>query len=253
MNEAALFRWMIVLALLLACVVFVALFFISAPYGRHSRSGWGPTVGSRLGWVVMESAAPLVLLACFLWGRTYFSPTAAVFLAMWLAHYLHRAFVFPFLLHNRASRMTLAVVSMGFLFNSMNAYLNGRYIFTLSGGYPDRWLTGLQFVAGAGLFVLGYAVNRHADWTLRNLRRSGESGYRIPSGGLYRWVSCPNYAGEILIWIGWAIATWSVAGLVFAFWTAANLVPRARSHQRWYRQHFPDYPPERKTLVPLLW
>jgi protein-S-isoprenylcysteine O-methyltransferase Ste14 len=70
---------------------------------------------------------------------------------------------------------------------------------------------------------------------------------------MYRWISCPNYFGEIVEWIGWAIATWSLAGLAFALWTAANLAPRAHSHHQWYRESFADYPQERKALVPRLW
>jgi len=30
----------------LALAVFVGLFFLTAPYGRHARGGWGPTVDS---------------------------------------------------------------------------------------------------------------------------------------------------------------------------------------------------------------
>ena len=74
--------------------------------------------------------------------------------------------------------------------------------------------------------------------------------YRIPRGGLFRWVSCPNYLGEIVEWCGWAIATWSPAGAMFAAWTIANLLPRALSNHRWCRARFPDYPSERKALIP---
>jgi protein-S-isoprenylcysteine O-methyltransferase Ste14 len=70
---------------------------------------------------------------------------------------------------------------------------------------------------------------------------------------LFEWVSCPNYLGEIVAWAGWALATWSPAGLVFAVWTFANLAPRAWSHHRWYRSNFPEYPKERKALVPGVW
>ena len=55
---------------------------------------------------------------------------------------------------------------------------------------------------------------------------------------------------EIVEWLGWALLTWSPAGLAFAAWTMANLVPRARAHHRWYRERFPDYPARRKALVP---
>jgi steroid 5-alpha reductase family enzyme len=102
------------------------------------------------------------------------------------------------------------------------------------------------------LFVCGFAVNKHSDWLLRKLRKPGESGYSIPRGGLFRWVSCPNYLGEIIEWIGWAVATWSLAGLSFAVWTAANLIPRAWQYHRWYRKEFPDYPKKRKAVIPFL-
>ena len=95
-------------------------------------------------------------------------------------------------------------------------------------------------------------MNLHADTCLIRLRGDGTGGYKIPHGGAYRWVSCPNYLGEILEWIGFAVATWSLTGAAFAVWTIANLFPRARDHHRWYQERFPDYPVERKALIPRL-
>ncbi len=253
MTEITLFNWLVVILFALAGSVFIALFFVAAPYGRHSRAGWGPALNPRLGWIIMEAIAPLVFFACYAGGNGDGTVVPLVFLAMWEVHYLHRAFIYPFAMRNGDGRMTLVVIGLGFLFNTVNAYLNGRYVFTFSGGYPADWLTQPTFIIGATLFAGGFIINRHADWTLRGLRRPGEAGYGIPHGGLYRWISCPNYSGEILVWIGWAVATWSLPGLAFAVWTAANLIPRARSHQRWYRERFPDYPERRKALVPLLW
>jgi 3-oxo-5-alpha-steroid 4-dehydrogenase 1 len=96
-------------------------------------------------------------------------------------------------------------------------------------------------------------LNRQSDNVLRLLKAKTPNGYGVPQGGLYRWVSCPNYLGEIMIWTGWAIATWSLPGLVFAFWTAANLIPRAHAHHVWYKQRFTDYPSRRKALLPGIW
>jgi steroid 5-alpha reductase family enzyme len=149
--------------------------------------------------------------------------------------------------------MAVAVVGMGFLFNIGNAYLNGRYLFTLSGGYGNSWLMTPQFIIGAALFVAGFIINRWADDSLRNLRQPGESGHKIPDGGLYRWISCPNYFGEMLTWVGWAMATWSLPGLAFAVFTVANLAPRARAHHMWYKRQFKDYPSQRKALLPVIW
>ena len=84
------------------------------------------------------------------------------------------------------------------------------------------------------------------------LRAPGEIGYKIPHGGLFELVSSPNYFGEITQWCGWALATWSLPGLGFALFTAANLVPRAWSNRAWYIARFPDYPKERKSVIPFI-
>jgi len=253
MNEQSIFNLLLIGWLILAAVIFFALFFITAPYGRHTRRGWGASISNRLGWIIMEAPAPLVFIAMFLIGNTGVSITSALFLAMWLAHYIHRAFIYPFSLRDSGSRMPLFIIASAILFNAVNGYLNGRYIFAFSGGYSNQWLTDPHFIAGVVLFIAGFRINRQADNTLRRLRLPEECGYKIANEGLFRWVSCPNYFGEIMIWTGWAIATWSLPGLAFAVWTAANLVPRARVHHVWYLQNFPDYPAKRKALLPRLW
>lgn len=253
MKEQAFFNNLVISWFILAVIVFVALFFVAAPYGRHLRSGWGPTIGNKMGWVIMEAAALLVFAACFMLGKNTNTVTVLVLFGLWEGHYIHRAFIYPFGLRGSAKRMPLIVIGFALLFNTVNGYLNGRYIFTFSSGYTNEWLGDPRFVAGLVLFITGFIINRRADQILRNLRKPGECGYKVSYSELYRWISCPNYFGEIIIWIGWAVATWSLPGLAFAMWTAANLVPRARSHHAWYQEHFPDYPPERKALLPGLW
>jgi 3-oxo-5-alpha-steroid 4-dehydrogenase 1 len=253
MNESVIYNSLVIAWFIIAGIVFAALFFIAAPYGRHVRKGWGYTVGNKLGWVLMEAPSPIVFAVCFLLGDASKSAVTLAFLALWEMHYLHRAFIYPFSLRGAARRMPLSVVAMGFLFNVMNGYLNGRYIFSFSGGYDNSWLADPRFIAGAILFITGYVINRQADQTLRGLRKPGESGYKISDHFLYRLVSSPNYLGEITIWVGWALATWSLPGLAFAFWTVANLLPRARANHAWYKHTFPEYPPERKALIPKVW
>ena len=67
---------------------------------------------------------------------------------------------------------------------------------------------------------------------------------------MHKYISAPNYFGEIIEWIGWAVLTWSISGLVFALWTIANLFPRALAHHRWCRKKFADYPKNRKAIIP---
>jgi protein-S-isoprenylcysteine O-methyltransferase Ste14 len=148
--------------------------------------------------------------------------------------------------------MPIAVAAMGLLFNVANGALQGTSLFLTEPACSTAWLGDPRFLGGAALFLGGMAVNWSADARLRHLRRPGAADYAIPRGGLFELVSCPNYLGELVEWAGWAIATWSPAGLAFAVWTAANLVPRALAHHRWYRDRFPDYPPRRRAILPFL-
>ena len=158
--------------------------------------------------------------------------------------------MYPFLMRGGA-RMPVAIMALAIGFNVLNAYINARWVSDL-GSYPVSWLADPRFLLGAALFVGGLALNLSADRTLRRLRGPGETGYRIPQGRAYRLVSCPNYLGEIVEWTGWALATWSLAGLAFALYTTANLAPRAIANHAWYRRQFADYPAERRALIPYL-
>jgi len=58
-------------------------------------------------------------------------------------------------------------------------------------------------------------------------------------------------AGD-LGWAGFGLAAWSAGGVFIFAVTAANLVPRALSTHRWYRERFADYPPARRALIPFV-
>ena len=253
MNEQNLFQILLHSWFALSLVVFLSLLFISAPYGRHGRSGWGPRVPGRLGWIIMELPAVLVIAACYAVAPRPPGLVEWIFLGLWQVHYLYRALIYPFRLRSGSQRsMPLMVALMGVVFNGGNGYLNGRYLTALSPGLDLSWMADPRFLAGVALFFVGLAINHHSDHVLLNLRQPGETGYKIPTGGVYRWVSCPNYLGELVEWTGWALATWSLPGLAFAVWTASNLVPRALTHHRWYKDKFPDYPRRRRAVIPFL-
>lgn len=236
----------------IAIPTLVALLWIAAPYGRHARGGWGPTIPARVGWILMELPACVVFAGIFFAGSRALELVPLVLLAIWQLHYFHRTFVFPFRLRAEGKTMPLSIPLMAIFFNSLNAYVNARWI-SHFGEYAASWLSDPRFLVGALVFGCGMAINLHADTVLIRLRAPGESGYKIPQGGLYRYVTCPNYLGEILEWIGWAILTWSLAGLAFAIYTAANVGPRALTNHRWYLEKFGDqYPKERRALIPFV-
>ena len=235
----------------LAAPTFIALLQITAPYGRHLRSGWGPTIPARVGWIVMESPSIFLFAAIFWLGDHSTNTVPLILFSLWQFHYINRTFIYPFRLKGSGKRMPLAIAAMSVLFNCLNAYINARWLAHF-GAYPDSWLSTPTFALGVLCFLLGWAINQQADTVLIRLRQAGENNYKIPHGGLYRWVSCPNYLGEMLEWAGWALATWSLAGSAFAVFTIANLLPRAIANHNWYRKEFADYPPARRAVIPHL-
>ena len=239
----------------LGVVVFASLFFISAPYGRHQREGWGPTIPSRLGWIIMEAPSAIIMAALFVASEHDLGPAAWTFLILWQVHYIHRSFIYPFRCQTAGKTMPAAIAGMAILFNGVNAGTNGMYLFHTSVYADAEWLVDPRFIIGCTLFFTGMVINISSDNILLRLRaaRSTQEGYSVPKGGLFRWVSSPNYLGEIIEWTGFAIATWSVSGVAFAVWTAANLVPRAVSNHAWYKATFPDYPSERRAILPGLY
>ena len=233
-------------------IVFIVLFFFSAPYGRHQREGWGLKIGSKLGWILMEGVAPAGFFLFFLLGSWKTGVMPFVFLFLWMFHYIYRSFIFPSLMRGGKS-MPIVIMLFAVIFNAGNAFLQGRYLYTYAGPegkYLLSWLGTPRFIIGVIVFFTGFIIHARSDQILRNLRKPGESGYKIPRGWLFRWISCPNYFGEILQWTGWAVLTWSYPGLLFALWTFFNLFPRALSNHRWYGRQFPEYPEERNAIIP---
>ncbi|XP_045422099.1 3-oxo-5-alpha-steroid 4-dehydrogenase 1 isoform X2 [Lemur catta] len=105
---------------------------------------------------------------------------------------------------------------------------------------------------GFVLWLIGMLINIHSDHILRNLRKPGETGYKIPRGGLFEYVTAANYFGEIVEWCGYALASWSLQGGAFALFTFCILLPIAQKHHQWYLKNFEDYPKFRKILIPFL-
>jgi 3-oxo-5-alpha-steroid 4-dehydrogenase 1 len=233
-------------------LLFPVLLSITAPYGRHSSKDWGPMIPNRLGWVIMELPSLVMFIVFFLVGPNPVNFVTLIFFLLYVIHYSNRAIIFPLRTNTTKKLMPLIIAIFAIFFNLINGFINGYYFGTVSGGYGIEWLYDIRFMAGGLVFIVGMAINLKSDNVLLALRRSSKNGYSIPNGGLFKYISCPNFFGEILEWSGFAIMTWSPAALAFAIWTIVNLVPRALDHHKWYRKKFSDYPSERKALIPFV-
>jgi 3-oxo-5-alpha-steroid 4-dehydrogenase 1 len=233
-----LFNGVLATMTLMGIVVMAALFFIEAGYGMMYRRTWGPSISNKTGWVLMEAPVFIVMLLLWWYSDRRTEVVPVVFLILFEIHYAQRSFIFPLLMRGH-NRMPLAIIVMGIVFNVINAYMQGGWIFHVAspGRYTASWLYSPQFIVGTVIFIAGMAINLNSDYIIRHLRKPGDTKHYIPRGGMFRYVSSANYLGEFTEWVGFAILTWSAAGAVFAWWTLANLAPRAwRIHKRYSKE-----------------
>ncbi len=238
-----------------ALLVFIALQFFEAGYGYLFDRRYGPPIPNKTGWVMME--APVFIMMCILWASSERMWQAAplVLFLIFQSHYLQRSFIFPLLMRGN-SKMPLGIVLMGMTFNTLNALMQGGWIFYLApDDYYADWFSRPYIYIGGVIFLAGMAINLHSDHIIRHLRKPGDTRHYIPRGGMFRYVSSANYFGELTEWIGFAIASWSWSGVVFVLWTFANLAPRAASLRRRYEQEFGEEFTclKRKRIIPFIY
>ncbi len=253
---------MMVAMALLAVVVYIALFHIKAGYGYLSSSNWGPEINNKTAWVLMEAPAFCFLLFYtlrFAMSGTDTGNDKVVLYTMagfFLLHYFQRAFIFPFLMRGKG-KMPIAIMAMGMVFNTLNSYFIGAWLYKFApeGMYTSDWFTSIQFTVGTLIFLTGMLINMDSDSVIRHLRKPGDTRHYIPRKHLYKYVTSANYFGEVTEWVGYAILTWSPAGLLFAIWTFANLAPRAKALTAKYEAEFGDEYRElhKKHLIPFIW
>lgn len=235
---------------------------VTAPYGRYNQVSEKANQGfvmrqlsrvglpAKLAWVLQE--CPTLIAAAYCWAtgtpECLHSFGNRVALFCFIAHYINRTIIYPFLMKG-SKPIPLPVMLMAFMFCSLNGYIQCRSLtrHLVIGREGLEW----QSQVGFFLFLAGLCINVDADSRLRNLRKPGETGYKIPQGGMFEYVSGANFFGEIVEWIGYAIIMkGAMPAVTFALCTACNIGPRALAHHAWYKTKFENYPKKRAALIP---
>lgn len=232
--------------ILIALIVLPINLIYKAPYGKHSTKKWGKSIDNKTGWILMELPA---LLTCPL---IYFTIAEeinlnVVFIVLWIIHYFNRTVIYPLRIKTKGKKIPIAIVASAFFFNMVNGILNGYFLTLLQ----FESISELYLILGFIIFIIGFYINISSDNLLIKLR-TNQKGYVIPNGKLFNYVSCPNFFGEIIEWLGFAIMTLNPGSLSFLIWTICNLIPRSKAHHKWYKENFENYPKKRKAVIPYL-
>jgi len=232
--------------ILIALIIFPINLIFKAPYGKHSTKKWGKTIDNKTGWFLMELPA---LVTCPL---IYFIAVEEIslsigFVFIWITHYFNRTIIYPLRIKTKGKKIPIAIVASAFFFNLINGFLNGYFISLIN----FESLSFTYIISGLLMFIIGFYVNVSSDNKLIKLR-TNQKDYVIPKGRLFNYVSCPNFLGEIIEWLGFAIMTLNLGSTSFLIWTICNLIPRSKAHHKWYKENFEKYPTTRKAVIPYL-
>ncbi|XP_024398727.1 very-long-chain enoyl-CoA reductase [Physcomitrium patens] len=139
-------------------------------------------------------------------------PVQTYALYAWCFHYAKREFE-TFCIH-RFSHATSPLSNVYrncayyWLFGALIAYFVNHPLYT-----P---VSEKQMYVGLAISIVSQLSNFYCHIILKNLRSpDGKGGYQIPYGFLFNYVTCANYTTEIWQWIGFNIATQTVAGYLF--------------------------------------
>jgi len=243
-------QWTLPTILLYAYLAFMAInVFFSEYFGwfemQYSKFRAKKGIPTRTGMLILYFV-PLVFL--FIYGRTYLAqPTfvqSIVFGAV-AFHFIKRCLEVLFV-HNFSGPMALPTVfiitGLYSLVASLSGYLNRNPLEA-----PD----GL-FYAGIGIYVIGILGNFYHHKILADLRKDGSKEYKIPQSGLFKYVACPHYLFEILIWVGIFLLSRHFGVFLCLAFIISYLSARSLKTLKWYQTKFTDYPKDRKAFIPFI-
>jgi len=132
--------------------------------------------------------------------------------------------------------------SPGFVRSSTSSSLS------LSSISPVAWVLCLVFLA-----AWYYELDAHKIFA--NLKIKNSNSHSIPSGSLFKYVSCPHYLCEVIIYtcFMFILGLSHQTGVLVWFWVLTNQMIAATMSHNWYRMKFKEYPAERKAIIPFIW
>lgn len=104
---------------------------------------------------------------------------------------------------------------------------------------------------GLVVFLAGESLNFIHHKIIADLRLNTME-YMIPRGGLFDLVVCPHYLFEIVSWIGLCLIFRHASLFLLFSLMVMYLLLRSLQTLKWYRERFPDFPADRRAILPFV-
>ena len=148
-------------------------------------------------------------------------------------------------LHKYSGKMAvLSIISISFIYSlvaGMICYVNVKPLLAMD----------ILFYSGMVIFIIGEVGNFYHHKLLVDLRK-GSEGYHIPQGGFFEYAACPHYFFELVSWLGILFLSRHLFAFMALIAFTAYLTERSVKTRQWYLEKFPDYPKDRKCIVPFV-
>jgi len=211
-----------------------------------------PNVPSRVGMTSMY--LPAALTGAFMYVTTgadgdVLAHRSALVSILIVFHFGKRTLECLFL-HKFSGTMPLTT-SLNIMFIYIATSMVSIYYSSLAPPFDstNTWLRDMGLV----LFVVGLLGNWYHHYLLANLRKPGETGYKVPSGGCFEYVAAPHYSFELTGWLGLVLVSQHLMVMLVFVVMTVYLVDRAIGQSEWNRTKLGDaYPSGRRHLLPFL-
>jgi len=113
-----------------------------------------------------------------------------------------------------------------------------------------------QAWAGTLVFLAAWHQQLQAHKIFAQLKLKNSNKHSIPEGGLFKYVSCPHYLCEIIIYTSLllVLGTQHQTAVLVWFWVLTNQLIAGTMSHKWYKEKFrEEYPPARKAVLPAIW
>jgi len=211
---------------------------------RYSKFGTEKGVPSRLGMTILYGLPLIVATVAALPYLPSANTIQWIVYSIVMLHFAKRTFevLFVHKYSGKIQPLTLSIIIFAYaLMGGLISWLNVEPVAKMD----------FLFYLGIVSFLIGVLGNTYHHRLLANLRKE-KDGYFIPKGGWFEYATCPHYFFELLGWLGITLVSRHLFTVLVFIAMLGYLGARSIKTRQWYREHFKDYPADRKFMIPFI-